>query len=127
MFLKVSAKYCLTICENYTCPGIICGPLLLAWTLVSGELDKALNFESLHLLGFQVITYILKNSQWNIYWSVMYLHLITVFGALSGDCSKIASCLLLLVAEIGELQDMRCLLSLSNACFSQVWHGWDDL
>lgn len=37
-------------------PGIICGPLLFTWIFVSGELDKALHFESLHVLGFQVLT-----------------------------------------------------------------------
>jgi len=38
------------------CNGIICGPLLFTWIFVSGELDKALQFESLHVLGFQIVT-----------------------------------------------------------------------
>ncbi|KAH8931637.1 hypothetical protein BDL97_19G032500 [Sphagnum fallax] len=36
--------------------GLICGPILILWTLLSGELNMAINFESLHVLGFQVVT-----------------------------------------------------------------------
>jgi hypothetical protein len=36
--------------------GLICGPILILWTLLSGELNMAINFESLHVLGFQVCT-----------------------------------------------------------------------
>lgn len=36
------------------CNGIICGPLLFAWIVLSGELNTALHFESLHVLGFQI-------------------------------------------------------------------------
>jgi hypothetical protein len=36
--------------------GLICGPILIVWTLLSGELNMAINFESLHVLGFQVCT-----------------------------------------------------------------------
>ncbi|CAK9214418.1 unnamed protein product [Sphagnum jensenii] len=38
------------------CNGLICGPILILWTLLSGELNMAINFESLHVLGFQVVT-----------------------------------------------------------------------
>jgi solute carrier family 35 protein len=38
------------------CNGLICGPILILWTLLSGELNMAINFESLHVLGFQVCT-----------------------------------------------------------------------
>lgn len=38
------------------CNGIICGPLLFAWIFFSGELDMAIRFESIHVLGFQLVT-----------------------------------------------------------------------
>ncbi|CAM6067032.1 unnamed protein product [Sphagnum tenellum] len=38
------------------CNGLICGPILILWILLSGELKMALNFESIHVLGFQVVT-----------------------------------------------------------------------
>ncbi|KAH9536808.1 hypothetical protein CY35_16G019400 [Sphagnum magellanicum] len=37
------------------CNGLICGPILILWILLSGELKMALNFESIHVLGFQVV------------------------------------------------------------------------
>eukprot|EP00246_Nothoceros_aenigmaticus_P009562 TRINITY_DN2515_c0_g2_i3.p1 TRINITY_DN2515_c0_g2~~TRINITY_DN2515_c0_g2_i3.p1 ORF type:complete len:295 (-),score=20.35 TRINITY_DN2515_c0_g2_i3:410-1294(-) len=36
------------------CNGLICGPLLFLWTLISGELSTALRFPALNSLGFQV-------------------------------------------------------------------------
>jgi len=39
----------------HSCAGIICGPLLFTWIVFSGELNTALHFESLHVLGFQVL------------------------------------------------------------------------
>lgn len=41
--------------EFFSCAGIICGPLLFAWIFFSGELDMAIRFESIHVLGFQVL------------------------------------------------------------------------
>lgn len=37
------------------CNGIVCLPLLLLWTLVSGELGVALHFDRRHELGFQLV------------------------------------------------------------------------
>ncbi|KAG0583300.1 hypothetical protein M758_3G126700 [Ceratodon purpureus] len=37
------------------CNGIICGPILFAWIVLSGELNTALNFESIHVLSFQTV------------------------------------------------------------------------
>jgi hypothetical protein len=41
-------------CQS-SCAGIICGPLLFAWIVLSGELNTALHFESIHVLSFQVL------------------------------------------------------------------------
>lgn len=37
------------------CNGIICGPILLLWTMVSGELATALRFPAVFLPGFQLV------------------------------------------------------------------------
>lgn len=37
------------------CNGIICGPILLLWTVVSGELSMALRFPAVFLPGFQLV------------------------------------------------------------------------
>ncbi|URD94759.1 Triose-phosphate Transporter family [Musa troglodytarum] len=35
------------------CNGIVCGPILLFWTYIRGDLDLTMNFPYLHSLGFQ--------------------------------------------------------------------------
>ncbi|CAM6109447.1 unnamed protein product [Calypogeia fissa] len=37
------------------CNGIICGPILLLWTIVSGELTMALRFPAVFIPGFQLV------------------------------------------------------------------------
>ncbi|KAG6494261.1 hypothetical protein ZIOFF_049281 [Zingiber officinale] len=36
------------------CHGIVCGPILLFWTYIHGDLELTMNFPYLHSLGFQV-------------------------------------------------------------------------
>ncbi|XP_065001337.1 UDP-N-acetylglucosamine transporter UGNT1-like [Musa acuminata AAA Group] len=37
------------------CNGIVCGPILLFWTYIRGDLELTMNFPYLHSLGFQVV------------------------------------------------------------------------
>ncbi|XP_010250172.1 PREDICTED: UDP-sugar transporter sqv-7-like isoform X1 [Nelumbo nucifera] len=37
------------------CNGIICGPVLLFWTFVRGDLEMTINFPHLYSIGFQVV------------------------------------------------------------------------
>lgn len=37
------------------CNGMICGPILAIWTVLSGELHKAINFSQLYQPGFQLV------------------------------------------------------------------------
>ncbi|CAB4288668.1 unnamed protein product [Prunus armeniaca] len=43
------------------CNGIICGPILLFWTSISGELGRMINFPYLFSHGFQVLPFHEKN------------------------------------------------------------------
>ncbi|KAG6491168.1 UDP-N-acetylglucosamine transporter UGNT1-like isoform X1 [Zingiber officinale] len=37
------------------CHGIVCGPILLFWTYIHGDLELTMNFPYLHSLGFQIV------------------------------------------------------------------------
>lgn len=48
------------VCFKFNCPsghyvGIICGPILLIWTSISGDLETTMKFPNLFSPGFQVI------------------------------------------------------------------------